>query len=74
MNLIAIFDDGIKISYSFIALIITMAIGLSFMNIKKERKYIHAANEELRCHSDYKMTICVRQGKFNNKLVKLLLH
>lgn len=74
MSLIVIFNDGIKFSYSLIILIVTIAIWLGFMNINKEKKYNISSKENIRYQSEYKMTICVRRGKFNNKSVKYILH
>lgn len=68
MNIIEIYRDGIKCSYSFIISIFSFVILFSFVKFKREKnELIKIEDENLRHHSDFKMTICIRQGKLNVK-------
>lgn len=69
MNLIEIYADGIKISYSLIILTLTIVIWFSFFKSKKdENEFVPVTDKHLISYSDYKMTICIRQGKLSDKL------
>ncbi|OII73747.1 uncharacterized protein cubi_03545 [Cryptosporidium ubiquitum] len=71
MNLIEIYIDGIKFSYSLIILIFTILIWFSFSKFKKgENGFSLVADKNLKCHSDYKMTICIRQGAYKKAIKK----
>ncbi|KAL5367055.1 hypothetical protein CPHLJ_8g3170 [Cryptosporidium parvum] len=75
MNIIEIYRDGIKCSYSFIISIFSFVILFSFVKFKREKnELIQIEDENLRHHSDFKMTICIRQGMGRGKVASQCGH